>query len=300
MKRLSHQHKQQQRRRQQQQQQQQQQREYHVSASVSITTLAAIAVDRYTAIVDPLKKRSSKSPTALVIALVWIVSIGLGCVQLVKVRVRGIPIGNNTISLQCDEWWDSNQDAIIYESFIFTITYLAPLLILLYTYRRIAYILSNRQMPGRPEQPRQRTHVQSKIKVVRMLFIVVLAFGLCWMPLDTFNFVVTLYPEYLTYYYRDYVVPIFLTSHWLAMANSFLNPVLYSCLHEGFRNDFKHLCVACRAWRGRIRSRMSSRRGRRRSSTLTKNTSSTIVVSFSKNCSRSSQLSKQSEPTCAL
>ena len=73
-----------------------------------------------------------------------------------------------------------------------------------------------------------------------MLFIVVMAFVVSWLPLHTFtllhDFVPSLYDRMteeedneLIYYTSFYVC------HWLAMSNSFANPIIYGFMNESFR-----------------------------------------------------------------
>nr|XP_006814550.1 PREDICTED: probable G-protein coupled receptor 83-like [Saccoglossus kowalevskii] len=208
-------------------------REVEVSASVSIFTLTAIGADRYIVVMRPLRLRVSKSRSSVVLVMIWTISMSLAMVELATVRTKA---SNNGTLIQCDEWWEHPRDPIIYEIFVFTVAYVIPSCILWYSYQRVAYILWQRSLPGNPQQARDLVHLQKKIKVIRMLIIVVLAFGLCWLPINIFNIVTSIKREYLTSsYYRRNVLRVFFCVHWFAMANSFLNPLIYTCLHEGFR-----------------------------------------------------------------
>ena len=73
-----------------------------------------------------------------------------------------------------------------------------------------------------------------------MLFIVVVAFALSWLPLHTFtllhDFIPSLYDritkdeDHERMYYAS-----FYACHWLAMSNSFANPIIYGFMNESFR-----------------------------------------------------------------
>ena len=61
-------------------------------------------------------------------------------------------------------------------------------------------------------------------QVVKMFLIIVVVFGVCWLP----------YHVYFIYYYHDksivkfkYISQIFLGFYWLAMANTMVNPIIY-------------------------------------------------------------------------
>ncbi|XP_035670154.1 QRFP-like peptide receptor [Branchiostoma floridae] len=58
-----------------------------LSVSVSIFTLVAIGVDRYQAVMYPLRMRMSKSRAKQVVAIIWIMSFALAAVQLAVCRV---------------------------------------------------------------------------------------------------------------------------------------------------------------------------------------------------------------------
>ncbi|XP_077979646.1 QRFP-like peptide receptor [Glandiceps talaboti] len=87
-------------------------------------------------------------------------------------------------------------------------------------------------------------------KVIRMLLIVVLAFALCWLPLQLFVIVTTLDTQYLdnTTSHKT-TITVYLTFHWLAMANSFMNPIIYS-FNDSFRDEFMYTLYKLRR-RGR-------------------------------------------------
>lgn len=64
-----------------------------------------------------------------------------------------------------------------------------------------------------------------------MLATIVLLFGVCWLPLHTF-FVVITFNETA---FGDAANGIYFAFHWLSMANSFVNPVIYGFMNENFR-----------------------------------------------------------------
>lgn len=73
---------------------------------------------------------------------------------------------------------------------------------------------------------------------MKMLVIVVAVFGLCWLPIHAFNLVLDYYPEVINYeteHDARVMLAIFLSVHWLAMSNSFANPIIYGFTNESFR-----------------------------------------------------------------
>lgn len=71
-----------------------------------------------------------------------------------------------------------------------------------------------------------------------MLVLVVVIFGLCWLPIHGLNMARDSNPEIMNFqsaseYYT--FLGLFLAAHWLAMSNSFANPIIYGFTNESFR-----------------------------------------------------------------
>ncbi|XP_070551934.1 QRFP-like peptide receptor [Ptychodera flava] len=218
-----------------------------VAVTASVYTLTAIAIDRYLAVVHPLRAKISFMRPALVNATVWAVSFLLGIVQLFKAKRREFVIESGDIYYLCDEVWPNRKHKIIYELFIVIITYIAPLTVISYSYFVVVKILWMRQLPGNPDELRDRRHSKSKRKVAKMAVIVVILFALFWLPLHLLMFLTTCTPFHRSSRETfELVQKIYICFYWLAMANSFINPFVYTVYHEGFRMDLRNICTLCR------------------------------------------------------
>lgn len=67
-----------------------------------------------------------------------------------------------------------------------------------------------------------------------MLIVVVAMFGVCWMPLHILNVILNFRTE-ISSRADDTIAAIYISAHWLAMANSFANPIIYSFTNSIFR-----------------------------------------------------------------
>ncbi|XP_042867521.1 tachykinin-like peptides receptor 86C [Penaeus japonicus] len=76
-----------------------------------------------------------------------------------------------------------------------------------------------------------------------MLALLVVIFGLCWLPYHTYFIVVHHHPEFST---RPYVNHIYLAFYWLAMSNALINPIVYYLLDARFRYFFSHLLTGAK------------------------------------------------------
>ncbi|UXI18552.1 isoleucine-tRNA ligase [Sarcoptes scabiei] len=76
-------------------------------------------------------------------------------------------------------------------------------------------------------------------KTIKMMFTVILLYGICWMPIKLYQFLLDYgLISYCTENELYAMVSLFFLCHWMAMANSFVNPIIYSFMSKSFRNDF--------------------------------------------------------------
>src|SRR6218665_663029 len=71
-----------------------------------------------------------------------------------------------------------------------------------------------------------------------MLIAIITAFALCWLPIQIFQLVVYFSPNILdnssdTKYYT--FVGTYFVCHWISMAHSFMNPIIYSFMSKSFK-----------------------------------------------------------------
>ncbi|XP_070545492.1 RYamide receptor-like [Ptychodera flava] len=234
-----------------------------VSVTASIYTLVAIGVDRFFAVYYPIKKRMSKHSAKFAIAFIWFVSSGLAIVQLVYGITREYQISMTEKLIICDEWWPQQKIGIAYELFIMIITYVIPLCALGLTYFLVGRRLWGRNLPGNAHRNRDMTNSRSKQKVIKMLAIIVCLFAFCWLPLNTLN-VLGRFDVHV-----DKKVIIYFCCHWLAMANSFINPIVYGFLNDSFRTDLRRFLTSCSYGSRRLQLQLAFRSGSRTPSSST-------------------------------
>ena len=135
-----------------------------MSVTASVSTNMAIGIDRYWVVTFPLKSRITKSRSKIVIAVIWLIAVGLSSVQLFVGRASEIPYGNQTI-LHCDEIWPDHTYRRFYTFFLLILTYGLPLTILSITYGFVGRKLWQRTTPGNADQVRDSHQLKSKRKV---------------------------------------------------------------------------------------------------------------------------------------
>jgi len=82
-----------------------------------------------------------------------------------------------------------------------------------------------------------------RLQVIKMLIIVVIIFGLCWLPLQLYNILYVTIPEINDYHFISIV---WFCCDWLAMSNSCYNPFIYGIYNVSVgSNDDDDLFTEC-------------------------------------------------------
>ena len=213
-----------------------------LSLGVSVFTLTALAGDRYTAIMYPMKKHNADAQkTVFTAAAIWVLSLLLAIPDAVASRTETNP--NYTDIVYCTphptEWGYGYVRAHILTRFL--LFYLIPLCVIGVLYTLMAHMLmtSLSQMPGEGHAQRQ---LQARKKVARLVLSLVLVFALCWFPRHL----------YLMWYaFGDMHFTMFwlltkIVGFCMAFVNSSINPLALYFLSKQFQRYYnRYLCCCC-------------------------------------------------------
>ncbi|XP_028935926.1 somatostatin receptor type 2 [Ornithorhynchus anatinus] len=205
-----------------------------INQFTSIFCLTVMSVDRYLAVVHPIKSAKWRRPrTAKMINVaVWGVSLLVILPIMIYAGVRG-----NHGRTSCTINWPGESGAW-YTGFIiytFILGFLVPLSIICVCY---LFIIVKVKSSGLRVGSSKRK--KSEKKVTRMVSIVVTVFIFCWLPFYIFNVSsvsVAISPTPALKGIFDFVVV-------LTYANSCANPILYAFLSDNFKKSFQNvLCL---------------------------------------------------------
>nr|7UL3_A Chain A, Histamine H2 receptor [Homo sapiens] len=200
--------------------------------TASILNLFMISLDRYCAVMDPLRYPVLVTPVRVAISLVliWVISITLSflSIHLGWNSRNETSKGNHTTSkckVQVNE---------VYGLVDGLVTFYLPLLIMCVCYTlMILRLKSVRLLSGSREKDRNLR------RITRLVLVVVAVFVICW------------FPYFTAFVYRglrgDDAINEVLEAIvlWLGYANSALNPILYAALNRDFRTGYQQL-FCCR------------------------------------------------------
>ncbi|KAM4632583.1 somatostatin receptor type 5-like [Discoglossus pictus] len=203
-----------------------------INQFTSIFCLTVMSIDRYLAVVHPIKSTKWRRPRVakLISATVWTVSF---LVVLPVIIFSDVQKDLNTCNINWPEpvtIWSAA--FIIYTS---VLGFFGPLLVIVLCYLLI--VIKVKSSGLRVGSTRRR---KSERKVTRMVVIIVAVFVFCWLPFYITNivnlaFIVPDEPAFAGIYFFVVI---------LSYANSCANPILYGFLSDNFKQSFqKVLCL---------------------------------------------------------
>ncbi|XP_043067757.1 RYamide receptor [Drosophila bipectinata] len=220
-----------------------------LSVNVSVFTLTAIAIDRHRAIINPLRARPTKFISKFIIAGIWLLALLFAVPFAIAFRVEELTErfreDNETFNMTRPFCMNKNLSDDQLQTFRYTLVfvqYLVPFCVISFVYIQMAVRLWGTRAPGNAQDSRDITLLKNKKKVIKMLIIVVVIFGLCWLPLQLYNILYVTIPEINDYHFISIV---WFCCDWLAMSNSCYNPFIYGIYNEKFKREFNKRFAAC-------------------------------------------------------
>lgn len=134
---------------------------------------------------------------------VWLSSLALAAPPSLYTRYLDLrPNGINLVV--CEEFWpDSGNLRLLYSCFILIASYMIPLLSVSISYCAITVSLRRYTVPGEPSISQQRWN-QRRRRTFSLLVASVLAFALCWLPLQVGFRIRLLYEIQKLYFYQGF------------------------------------------------------------------------------------------------
>ena len=151
----------------------------------------------------------------------------------------------------CYEHWPSQSGRKwFFLGALFLCCYSVPLILIVVCYLLIGMKVWRRRAPG--EKTSSDVIHKSKVKAVKMLFVVVLLFAFSWLPLYVIRLqVIFSGPSQNSIY--TIINPI---AQWLGSSNSGMNPFIYCFFSKRYRRGFKDvITTCCRGREGRLQRR---------------------------------------------
>ena len=121
-------------------------------------TLVGLCVDRFRAVVFPLRPRVTARQVLTAIAVIWLLALSIPLPVAIFSRV-------DVESGLCMESWPNDVWKLVYSASLMALQYFVPLLVLTVCYSTICYVIWIKKTPGEAENARDTRRALSKRKV---------------------------------------------------------------------------------------------------------------------------------------
>ena len=208
---------------------------FYVTLAASILSLSLMSVDRYLAVIFPLRRFPRfRSPKVLAV-VVWLSSMVFSVPIAVVWRLVELkPLGIFICSPQIKHLGIFGVKG--YYIYLVLLMYLIPLFLSSSLYVLVGRALWRRNVPGVISTETEKRNKRTKLIVVRMLAIITAAFALCWLPAQSYHLILAFRPDI----HSSSPPYVMFLCFWSGHANSAVNPWFYIMLNDKLR---KALCL---------------------------------------------------------
>ena len=209
-----------------------------VYTAVSIQSLVLIAVDRFGAVVYPLRSPliSSKLCPFFILAT-WIVAMAVYSPYLLAVKLVKHPGGLVCIFLWDEAFAESTFHVNYYLASAVVFVCFVPLALIAILYMIIYLKLKSQKSPGEHSVNAGQQRQQRERNVLKMAIAMVLGFAVCWLPLAILLFLSLFVSDIWSCDFL-YFKPITL---FMARANCAINPCMCFIFSTNYREGLKTL-----------------------------------------------------------
>ena len=210
-----------------------------VSFTVSIQNLILIAVDRFGAVVFPLRSpliRSKLCP--FFILTTWIVAVAFNSPDLFTYKLVEYPEGTWCVLKWKKAFGESSSFASFVLAYYILFIYI-PVLLLVILYSIIVIKLKTQAHPGEQSANSQQQRDRRNRNVLQMSIAIVTVFVFCWLPYSI-NFLILWYQDNFTHFSCSFWIS-YEVSIYMANAYCAINPVICFMFSSNYRKALKRL-----------------------------------------------------------
>ena len=210
-----------------------------ISFSVSMQSVVLIAVDRFGAVVYPLRPPIVKSKLCpFFILATWMVAGVVFSPDLIAFNLVEHP-GGHVCTMQWNDAFGESSSLQNYLVAMFVVFLYTPVVLITILYVIIYLKLKSQKIPGSGSFNAERQHLRRERSVLKMAVSVVSGFAVCWLPLGITIFV--------SFFKWDQTTKSSCVKHLLtvvaimARANCAINPYICFISSGNFRQGLKNL-----------------------------------------------------------
>ncbi|KAK3738057.1 hypothetical protein QZH41_012931 [Actinostola sp. cb2023] len=215
-----------------------------VTIAASIIALFLVSLERFCAVVYPLKYIHVIHNKTLLSLIVWIASAVFMFVYLVVYRVSSFQDNIHLCQLVWGPEFHVTRSPKIFYLLVLFLLYVLPLLAIAFMHTIIVRRLWRRQVPGNLLELNRKAALRSRQSVMKMLAVVLVVFTLCWLPVHIMHIFINFH------YSRFKQLPpwVVMIGFWISHANSAINPYIFITMNQSFKKIALGVlakCISC-------------------------------------------------------
>ena len=213
-----------------------------VSFTVSVQNLILIAVDRFGAVVFPLRSPIIRSKLCPFFTLAtWIVAVAVNLPDLFTFELVEYPDRTSCVQKWNKAFGESSSFASFVLAYYILFIYIpVPLLVILYSI--IVIKLKTQAHPGEQSANTQQQRNRRNRNVLQMSIAIVTVFVFCWLPYSI-NFLILSYPDTFTHLSCSFRI-YFRVAFYMGNAYCAVNPIIWFMFSSNYRKALERL-VKC-------------------------------------------------------
>jgi len=210
-----------------------------VSVLVSIQSLVLIAVDRFGAVVFPLRSpliRSKMCPFFIIAS--WIVAMALNSPKLFVLRLVEYP--DKLVCKGC--WREAFGDSSSHKNYILSFKVVSrffPLVLIATLYIIIYLKLKSQEIPGEQLANAGQRRRQRERNVLKMAIAIVLGFAICWLPRAIW-LILLMFTDTITWPDCSFRNSFYIVQ-FMALVSCAINPCICFIFSRNYRKELKAL-----------------------------------------------------------
>ena len=207
---------------------------------MSVQNLVLIAVDRFGAVVFPLRSPviSSKLCPFYILAT-WIIAMAVFCPELIAMKLVEYPGGMACV-------WQWNEVFGEFSSFknylvaVYIVFRYIPLVLIAILYLTIAVKIKSHTIPGEQSVNAREQRAKRERNVLKMSISIVLVFAVCWLPLSIYWPIIVFSSENAMIWSCGFIY-FESIAHFLAHSNCAIKPCICFIFSGNYRQGLKNL-----------------------------------------------------------
>ena len=219
-----------------------------ISSVVSIQSLVLITVDRYAAVVVPLRSPLiSRKVCRCLIVGTWILAAAVYSPYLFTFSLVEYQEGK-----WCESQWEvtfgEKSSLGIYILSLVALFFYIPFVVLAILYSIILIKLKKQAHPGEQSASAEKQRTRRNRNVLKMSVAIVVAFFICWIPLSIHALIFYLVPR-KTWDFCKFLVS-YNVAMFMACTNCAINPIICLTFTSNYRQALRKLVNCCDAVQG--------------------------------------------------